>query len=71
MNPKSPTSYPTIKYQFNKVRVCLQKLAFSDYSATIKVNKSNASTEYIHKSHMSAVAYTYMFHRQISIIPKL
>jgi len=36
MNPKSPTSYPTIKYQFDKVRLRLQKLAFFDYSAKIK-----------------------------------
>ena len=39
MNPKSLTSYPTIKYQFDKVRLSLQKLAFIDYTAKIKVNE--------------------------------
>jgi len=31
----------------------------------------NASTKYIHKSHMSAVVYTCTFHRSIHINPKV
>ena len=38
-NSKYTISYPTIKHQFNKVRLLLQKLAFSDYFSEIKVNK--------------------------------
>jgi len=46
-------------------------LSFSKLSDKTNQTKSNTSTKYIHKSHMSAVVYIHTFHRPIHLNSKV
>jgi len=54
-----------------KIHPSSYRLSFSKLFNKTSQTSSNASTKYTHKSHMRAVAYTYMFHRPIHINPKI